>query len=123
MSVAERSLRNRRILVVEDEFMLADELQRELTRAGAVVLGPVPTVEMALGLLAREADLDGAVLDVNLGGELVYPVADALAGRKVPFVFVTGYDAQVLPPCFAHAPRCEKPVKISALRDALGRAV
>jgi DNA-binding response OmpR family regulator len=116
-----RTLRNCRILVVEDEYMLADELQRELTRAGAVVVGPVPTVEMALDLLAREAALDGAVLDVNLGGELVYPLADALAGRKVPFIFVTGYDAQVLPPRFAHAARCEKPVRISAVRDAIGR--
>lgn len=117
-----RTLRHCRILVVEDEYMLADELQRELSRAGAVVVGPVPTVAMALDLLAREADLDGAVLDVNLGGDLVYPVADALAGRKVPFVFVTGYDAQALPPRFVHAPRCEKPVRISAVRDAIGRA-
>ena len=115
-----RTLRHCRILIVEDEYMLADELQRELSRAGAVVVGPVPTVAMALDLLAREADLDGAVLDVNLGGDLVYPVADALAGRKVPFVFVTGYDAQVLPPRFAYAPRCEKPVRISAVRDAIG---
>jgi DNA-binding response OmpR family regulator len=116
------TLDKRRILVVEDEYMLADELRRELARAGAVVLGPVPTVGMALDLLAREADLDGAVLDVNLGGDPVYPVADALAGRKVPFIFVTGYDAQALPPRFAHIPLCEKPVKIDAVRDAIGRA-
>lgn len=117
-----RSLRNCRVLVVEDEYLLADELQRELRRAGAVVLGPVPTVDLALGLLAREAAVDGAVLDVNLGGEHVYPVADALADRAIPFVFVTGYDAQALPPRFAHAPRCEKPVKISAVQDAIGRS-
>lgn len=117
-----RSLHDCRVLVVEDEYMLADELQRELTRVGAVVLGPVPSVGMALDLLAREADLDGAVLDVNLGGELVYPVADALTERSIPFIFVTGYDAQVLPPRFAHVPRCGKPVKLDAIRDALGRA-
>lgn len=116
-----RTLRNCRVLVVEDEYLLADELQRELKRAGAVVLGPVPSVDLALNLLAREAVVDGAVLDVNLGGEHVYPVADALTDRAIPFVFVTGYDAQALPPRFAQSPRCEKPVKISAVQDAIGR--
>jgi PAS domain S-box-containing protein len=120
LNVGQSTLHQRRLLVVEDEYMLADELQRELTRVGAVVLGPVPSVGMALELLAREAELDGAVLDVNLGGELVYPVADALTERAIPFVFVTGYDACVLPPRFAQAPRCGKPVKLDCIREALG---
>ena len=100
----------RRVLVVEDEYFLADELNRVLQAAGVTVLGPVPTVEAALGLLELGAP-DAAVLDVNLGGETVYPVADALTGHRVPFLFVTGYDQEALPARHAAVHRLEKPVE------------
>src|ERR1700712_4618553 len=74
----DRTLAERRILVVEDEYMLADDLQIELEKVGAIVLAPLPDVEAALAFLAGDAELDGAVLDINLRGEASYRVADEL---------------------------------------------
>jgi two-component SAPR family response regulator len=80
-----------RLLVVEDEALVAMLIEDILLDLDCVVIGPVGTVPQALALLHQE-EIDGALLDVNLGGgERSYPIADALAARKVPFVFVTGY--------------------------------
>jgi len=119
----EPSLRGYRILVVEDEYMLADELRSELVDAGAVVLGPVGTVENALALIGSEGKIDGAILDVNLSGEYAYPVAEKLMDSGVPFVFATGYDASVIPGRFADVVRCEKPISIRKLTEALGAII
>ena len=81
----------RRVLVVEDEYLIAIELKRWLQEAGVEVIGPVPDAEQALDLIEDEGAPDAAVLDVNLGvGETVYPVADRLAALGVPFLFATG---------------------------------
>ncbi|MCA1941781.1 MAG: response regulator [Caenispirillum bisanense] len=114
-----RSLDGRRILVVEDEFLIADDLCDGLAARGAVVVGPAPTVGSALELVGRATRLDGAVLDINLGGEPVFPVAEALLKRRVPFLFTTGYDAFHIPPRFATAERYMKPVKPAVLAAAL----
>ena len=106
------TLRDRRILVVEDEYMVAEDLRIELEEMGAEVLGPVPSVAGALALLARGARPDAAILDVNLGGEMVFPLAEALRERGVPFMFATGYDAWSLPAAYAEVPRCEKPFEV-----------
>ena len=120
------ALTGRRILVVEDEYFLADELDRAVEAAGAVVIGPVPSVEAALDLLVGEEAPDAAVLDVNLGGALAYPVADALLERGVPFVFTTGYDQSSLPERFAAMPRLQKPAEtrviLGEVRQLLGAA-
>jgi CheY-like chemotaxis protein len=121
MSMLERPLRDRIILVVEDEYMLADELRCEIGDAGATVLGPVGTVADALALAKREARIDGAVLDVNLRGEMAFPVADLLIQRGVPFIFTTGYDESVIPDRFANILRCEKPIAVDGIIRALGR--
>jgi len=102
----------KRILVVEDEYMLAMEMSSELSDAGAVVIGPTSTIEQAIALIQSDSAIDGAILDVNLGGELVYPVARLLAQRGTPFVFVTGYETSALPQQFAAAPCVMKPVNI-----------
>ena len=112
-------LRDRRILVVEDEYIMAQDLRYELEDAGAEVLGPVPSVTGALTLLAREAPPDAAILDVNLGGEMVYPLADILRQRGIPFMFATGYDLRALPPEYATVPRCEKPFIVQDCLKAL----
>lgn len=117
--MVEALLRDRRVLVVEDEYMLADTMERGLRKAGATVLGPVPSVAQALALLAAEPDIDAAVLDINLDGERVFPVADALAARGVPFLFTTGYDASDLPAAYAGVTRCGKPVDVAAVVRAL----
>lgn len=76
------------------------------------MLGPVPSVRLALALLADAALLDAAILDVSLGGEMVFPVAEALRERGVPFVFATGYDRSVMPPVYAETPYCVKPIDV-----------
>lgn len=116
----EEPLSGRRVLIVEDEYFLADELDRTLRSAGAVVLGPVASVEAALDWLDRET-ADAASIDVNLGGEMAYPVADALRARSVPFLFTTGYDQAALPERYADARRLEKPVDAREVVRALGR--
>src|SRR4051794_9809722 len=86
-----------RVLVVEDEYLIADDMAQAPQRPGAEGAGPVPGREQARALIAANERLDAAVLDFNLRGESVLPVAEALAGRGVPFVFATGYDQDAVP--------------------------
>ena len=104
------TLSGSRILIVEDEYYLADDARSTMSRVGADVVGPVPTVDEAKALLDDDGKIDGALLDVNLRGEMVYAVADVLQERGVPFVFVTGYDRGALPDRFADTPTLMKPV-------------
>jgi len=101
-------LTGRRVLVVEDEALVAMLVEDALLDAGAAVLGPAATVSEALLLLEQERP-DVAVLDLNLAGETSTPVADVLAKRGVPFVVATGYGAEGLPPSHAHVPVLAKP--------------
>ena len=81
----------------------------------------MPSVADALDLLAAGAPPDAAILDVNLGGEMVFPLAEALRDRGVPFMFATGYDSWALPPAYADVPRCEKPFDVGrCLRTLFG---
>lgn len=108
-----------RILLVEDEYFLADDMMRALKSAGAEIAGPVDTREGALGFVEAASPLDGAILDINLHGKMSFEVASALQARSVPFVFTTGYDQAAIPPEFAHIPRWEKPFDPAALARAL----
>jgi CheY-like chemotaxis protein len=112
-------LNGRRILVVEDEYFVADDLVQALTRLGADVLGPVPTRDEALELLATAGPIDLAVLDINLEDEAVYPVADLLAIQGVPFLFATGYSQALVPAQYRHVPRWEKPFDPQTFAQAL----
>lgn len=118
MTVQE-SLSGRRILVVEDDFLIGHDFAQSLEELGATVLGPVGNIDDALDLVARTPDLHGAVLDLNLGGEMSYPIADALAERGIPFVFTTGYDKSNIATRFTSIPRCEKPVEVSKVVQAI----
>ncbi len=111
------------ILIVEDEFFVADSLKLYLEQAGAVVAGPVAAVEAALDLVGRTERLDAGILDVNLQGKQAYPVADALAARGVPFVFITGYGRESIPERFASVPRRQKPFQLDELLELLRRGV
>jgi DNA-binding LytR/AlgR family response regulator len=116
-------LRNRRLLIVEDDYMIAVELAQSLEALGVEVIGPAASVEDALALVEQEGGrMDGAVLDINLRGRRVYPVAEVLTARGVPFVFATGYDAMMIPEDYAGVPRCEKPVDKELLARMLARA-
>ena len=118
------TLAGRRILVVEDELLVAMMIEDLLLALGCEVVGPVNSVSKALQLAAVEA-LDGAVLDVNLEREKVYPVAEFLHDRRVPYVFLTGYGPCGIAEPHRHHPMIQKPFPTdqfgSDLRKGLAR--
>ncbi|MBD8554176.1 response regulator [Rhizobium sp. CFBP 8762] len=111
-------LKGRRILVVEDEYFIADEARRLLEQCGAEVVGPAPTVRRGMELL-EEGGLDAAILDVNIDGEMVFPIADRLDEMGIPFVFATGYESSQLPKKYAGFVLCEKPSELAVIARAL----
>jgi CheY-like chemotaxis protein len=119
-SVCMPSLAGRRVLVVEDETLVAMLVEDTLVDAGVVVLGPVATVSESLALLEKERP-DLAVLDLNLAGETSEPVAEALIRLGVPFVVASGYGAAGLPQRLASAPVLAKPYAPEDLTAALAR--
>ena len=111
-------LAGKTILVVEDEYFQAEDLEQALVKAGARLAGPCPSV--AAGRIALDGEpIDAAVLDINLGGEDVYALAEILDTRKIPFLFATGYDRASLPRSYRGIPVLEKPFGIEQLLDAL----
>jgi DNA-binding response OmpR family regulator len=113
-------LQGRRILVIEDDFLIAQAICSLIEDAGATVVGPIGWVDQALTYVASHKDhFDGAVLDVNLHGEKSYPIADWLAEHHVRFVFTTGYGLDALDPAYAGYPWCEKPFDPRMLFEAL----
>jgi DNA-binding NarL/FixJ family response regulator len=112
-------LAGKRVLIVEDDSILAINLAEELGAKGAKVIGPAATVTDALDAIAS-ADLDGAIVDINLRGKAAFPVADALADSHIPFVFATGYlVAGHIPARHANVRRFEKPTAPSVICRAL----
>jgi two-component sensor histidine kinase len=114
------ALRARRIMIVEDEALVALVLADQLAELGLSVVGPCTSVAEAKAV-ADKGDFEAAILDVNLGGELVYPVADLLSSRGIPFIFVTGYGRESIDPRFTNAPVLEKPVELKLLEEIFGR--
>lgn len=100
------NLNGTRVLVVEDEFLIAMEIEAALEAAGAIVVGPAPSLEAACSL-ARDGDIDAAILDVNLGDEHVFPAAELLDQRGIPYIFHTAYPPKEL----EGRPVCVKPVE------------
>ncbi|HWY80574.1 MAG TPA: response regulator [Roseiarcus sp.] len=121
--MARPSLRDRRILIVEDEYLVAMSLAEALQDAGSIVLGPVPSVDKAITKIESEPHIDGAVVDVNLGGVLAYPVADLLIARKIPFVFTSGYEDNLLRDRYSQVKNCAKPYLFAAMEEALVEAM
>jgi DNA-binding response OmpR family regulator len=116
------TLRGQQVLIVEDEYFLAQDLAEYFHALGARVLGPVGTVADALRLL-ESTEVQAAVLDVNLRGERVYPVADLLRDKGVPFVFASGYGGELEPAAYADIPRCIKPVDFATLAGTLATRI
>ena len=104
-----------RVLLVEDEALVAMMIQESLTEFGFHVIGPVCTVSEAEAV-AKDGQSEAAVLDINLGDGLVYSVAEILAARGVPFVFVTGYDAESVDSRFREIPVLQKPIEREMLQ-------
>lgn len=115
------ALASRRILVVEDEFLIATTLCDMLAEVSAVVVGPSFTVQQALQAL-RDQDVDAAILDMNLNGEWSDPVAEELVKRRIPFVFTTGYQADERAARFG-ARIVAKPYDWGELVDAVALAI
>ena len=114
------TLSARRVMVVEDEALVALVLADHLTELGLSVVGPCSSVAEAKAV-ASKGGFEAAILDVNLGGELVYPVADLLSSRGIPFIFVTGYGRESIDRRFSNAPVLEKPVELKLLEEIFGR--
>ena len=112
-------LEGARILIVEDEYYLAEDLAAALKQRGAEVLGPVGTVDEASDMVAAGA-FDCAILDMNLRGDMAFPVADRLEEAGIPFVIATGYNSASLPARFGAIPRVEKPFDPEQVISAIG---
>ena len=116
-------LSGRRVLVVEDESLVAMLLETILDDMGCAVVGPESNIDDGLISATTEPSLDAALLDVNVAGEKVFPIAEALRDRGVPFVFSTGYGEGGLPDEWRGQPTVQKPFTEAAIRDALMRAM
>jgi CheY-like chemotaxis protein len=115
-----KDLAGLRVLLIEDEVLACLEVEDLLREAGCSVVGPAGRLDEALRL-AREAEMDGALVDLNLAGEPAYPVIDALVARAVPYVLVTGYDMPSVAAPYRDAPHIGKPFAESAVLSALWR--
>ncbi|MBM7404728.1 MULTISPECIES: response regulator [Sphingomonas] len=114
-------LRGRVVLVLEDSYFIAEDLCAAIEQAGGRVLGPASHVEEALALLLKRDYPDAAILDIDLNGSQSFSVADALAKRKVPILFVTGLDLPALPHAHRKIPVCRKPMRAAEVVRALTR--
>lgn len=112
-------LSGKSVLMVEDEYLIADALCSALEMEDMRVVGPFPNVASAMQALDEGAAVDAAVLDVNLNGERVYPLADRLMAENVPIVLTTGYDGDAIPRGYAHLELLQKPVPLQQLFGCL----
>ena len=109
-----------RILLVEDEYFIADDLRRTLTAAGADVVGPYASLAKANCALDEDA-FDCAIIDLNLHGESALPIADRLLEAGKSFAIATGYGSTAIPERLQHVPRIEKPFDPPALIQLIGQ--
>jgi DNA-binding LytR/AlgR family response regulator len=110
------ALNGLKVLIVEDQFLVAEDIRRSVVALGGDVVGPFPDLARARAAIDAVV-IDFAVLDIDLRDQEVFPLADELSERSVPFVFATGYDSWVLPAKHRDRPRVEKPVTVQSLRD------
>jgi len=121
--LSDQVLRGRRILVVEDEYFLADDIVQELKKVGAQIIGPLGDIEEASNAVAGDLAIDAAVLDVNLRDQMVFPLARTLRARNVPFVFTTGYDPGAIDAEFENVKLWNKPIDVRAMVEELSGSI
>lgn len=112
-------LSGKSVLMVEDEYLIADALCSAFELEDVRVVGPFPNVASAMAALDGGATADAAILDVNLNGERVFPLADRLIADNVPIVLTTGYDSDAIPRDYEHLRRLQKPVHLNELFGCL----
>ena len=120
--MSKRELSNRKVLVVEDEMMIAMLIEDMLDEFGCELVGPATNVPRALELIGKEI-VDVAVLDLNLDGKDTYAIADALRQNNVPFIFATGYGSTGMRPEYGDRPVLQKPFQAKDLETALAEAL
>ena len=112
----------KRVLIVEDELMIRMLLEGMLTDLGHTVAAEAGSIEEAMAL-AKDADFDIAVLDVNLNGQPITPVVEVLVQRGLPFVFASGYGQRGVPEPYRSSPTLQKPFQVDALEQAIPAAL
>lgn len=118
--MANMALQGRRVLVIEDDYLVAQVVCDLLEEAGAKIIGPIGWVDEAIAFIKGNGTaFDIAVLDVNLHGQKSYQIADTLWAQHVGFVFMTGYGADALDAAYRHYPRCAKPLNQQTIVNAL----
>jgi CheY-like chemotaxis protein len=120
--VSKRELSNRKVLVVEDEMMIAMLIEDMLDEFGCELVGPATNIPRALELIGKES-IEIAVLDLNLDGQDTYAIADALQQKNVPFIFATGYGSTGLRKEYGNRPILQKPFQQKDLEIALAEAL
>lgn len=110
----------KRVLLVEDEYFIADDLRHLLRKAGAEVVGPCATLEKATAAV-DEGAFDCAIVDLNLKGKSALPLAQRLQAEGWSFAFATGYGCNAIPDELKHVPRIEKPFDPAALLNLIGQ--
>ena len=121
--VSSSPLAGHRVLVVEDQYFLADDIVRALQALGARVIGPYGELEDATRVLDDDGAIDAAIIDINLRSEMVFPLARVLRARNIPFVFATGYDRGTIDAEFQDIRVWEKPVDLAAMARDLGNLI
>ena len=121
MTTSGKTVAGKRVLVVEDELMIRMLLEGMLTDIGHSVVAEAGRIEEAL-TLAKEAEVDIAVLDVNLHGKPITPVVEVLVARGLPFVFASGFGQQGVPEPYRDSPTLQKPFQSEALAKAIEQA-
>ncbi len=108
-------LTGRRVLVLEDEYFLANDIVRALTALGAWIVGPYADLDEATNVVDRDIAIDAAIVDINLRNEMAFPLVRVLRSRKVPLVFTSGYDRSSIEPEFQDVRLWGKPLDIKTM--------
>ena len=114
-----QNLEGLQVLIVEDEYLLAEEVCDLVKEMGAAAVGPFSNAAAALEFLLQGPQPDIAVLDIDLQGRPAFPVAEVLLARTVPFLFVTGFGGGAIPPKYRNTIRIQKPYSLETLRAGL----
>lgn len=119
---AEDALKGAKVLVLEDETLVSMMVEDMLMDLGCEIVGPFSRLDQALNAVNDGAEFDLALLDVNLGGERSFPLAEVLAAKQIPFVFTTGYDESGMPDAWRGRPSLRKPFMMHEMAAVLRTA-
>jgi FixJ family two-component response regulator len=116
---AQKALAGSKLLIVEDEYLIGQDLAHGPQGEGIDVLGPYASIASAIDVLQRTDDVGAAILDLNISGHVAFDLAEKLQERNIPFIFYTGYDSVIVPDKFRKVNRVRKPAEWSEIKKAL----